>query len=264
MSTEWDARAYERVSAPQAEWGRRVLDRIALRGDETALDAGCGSGRVTRMLAERLPRGRVVAVDASAGMVAEATERLADLAPRVTVRRCDLLALDVDEPVDLIVSTATLHWILDHDALFARLFAALRPGGRLVAQCGGEGNVAAAVAAADAVAAGPPYAEALTGMPQGWLFAGPDETTARLAAAGFEDARAWLTDAPARPVGDGVRLPRHRGAAAPRRAPAGRPAPPIRRGGRRAAAGTGRARAAGLRAPQHGGPPAGALRTPFT
>lgn len=197
MTTEWDARTYERVSGPQASWGRTVVDRIPLRGDETALDAGCGTGRVTRLLAERLPEGRVIALDGSRAMVDEARERLADLAPRVTVRHGDLLALELEEPVDLIVSTATFHWILDHDALFRRLFLALKPGGRLVAQCGGAGNIAATLGAAARVAAGAPYAEALDRLPRGWLFAGPDETRARLGAAGFDDARAWLVEAPA-------------------------------------------------------------------
>jgi trans-aconitate 2-methyltransferase len=197
VSTEWDARTYERVSGPQVSWGRTVIDRIPLRGDEAALDAGCGTGRVTRLLAERLPRGRVVGVDGSQAMVEEATARLADLAPRVTVRRGDLLQLALEEPVDLIVSTATFHWILDHDALFRRLRAALVPGGRLVAQCGGSGNVAATLEAAARIAAREPYAGALEGLPAAWLFAGPDETVARLEAAGFEDARAWLVDAPA-------------------------------------------------------------------
>lgn len=197
MSTEWDARTYQRVAGPQEQWGRAVVDGIALRGDETALDAGCGTGRVTRLLAERLPGGRVTGVDGSHAMVAEAAARLADLAPRVSVRQGDLLELEADPPVDLIVSTATFHWILDHDALFRRLFGALAPGGRLVAQCGGRGNIAAALAAADAIAAGEPYAAGLAGMPRTWLFAGPQETVARLEAAGFADARAELVEAPA-------------------------------------------------------------------
>ena len=76
---EWDASTYQRISDPMTAWGERVLGRLELRGDESALDAGCGTGRVTRMLAERLPRGRVLAVDASAAMVEEAAARLADL-----------------------------------------------------------------------------------------------------------------------------------------------------------------------------------------
>jgi trans-aconitate 2-methyltransferase len=206
VSTEWDARTYERVSDLQVAWGREVLDRISLRGDETVLDAGCGTGRVTRLLAERVPKGRIVAVDASAAMVEEATERLADLAPRVSVRRGDLLELEVDEPVDLIVSTATFHWILDHDALFRRLLAALAPGGRLVAQCGGAGNIAGTLETAAQVAAAEPYAAALDGLPEGWLFAEPDTTVARLAAAGFEDPRAWLSQATARLDDEGAQF----------------------------------------------------------
>lgn len=197
MSTEWDARTYERVSDPQLSWGRAVIERIPLRGDETALDAGCGTGRVTRLLAERVPRGRVIGVDASRAMVDEAAARLADLAPRVSVQQADLLELELEEPVDLIVSTATFHWILDHDALFRRLLAALRPGGRLVAQCGGRGNVAAALAAVGAVAAEEPYAASLSGFSQTWTFEGPEDTVTRLQDAGFDEAHAWLEEAPA-------------------------------------------------------------------
>ena len=104
------------------------------------LDAGCGSGRVTRLLLERLPRGHVVAVDSAPSMVEHAREALDP--ERATVVQANLTELVLDEPVDAAFSNAVFHWIGDHDALFARLCAALRPGGRLVAQCGGEGNVA--------------------------------------------------------------------------------------------------------------------------
>jgi trans-aconitate 2-methyltransferase len=197
VTAEWDAGTYQRVSGPQVEWGRRVVARIPLEGDEDALDAGCGTGRVTRLLAERLPRGTLLALDASRAMAEEAGRRLADLAPRVRVRMADLLSLELDAPVDLVVSTATFHWILDHDRLFARMHAALRPGGRLVAQCGGAGNIARTLRAAEEVAARAPYAAALAGMPDAWLFADHHTTVARLEGAGFTDARAWLEDAPA-------------------------------------------------------------------
>lgn len=193
---EWDAGTYQRISDPLVEWGRTVLDGVALRGDERALDAGCGTGRVTRLLAERLPGGTVLGVDASANMVAEAAERLADLAPRVEVERQDLLALTVGTPMDLIFSTATFHWILDHERLFARLFDALVPGGRLVAQCGGAGNIAAAHAAADEVAGRAPYAEHLPELVREVNFADPDSTAARLRAAGFTEVQTWLHPQP--------------------------------------------------------------------
>lgn len=206
--SEWDATTYERVSGPQVAWGRDVIDGVHLRGDETLLDAGCGTGRVTRLWAEALPRGRVIAVDASHDMVREARAALADLAPRVEVRQMDLLELDVGEPVDVIVSTAVFHWILDHDALFARLFATLAPGGRIIVQCGGAGNIARTLAATDAVAAEAPYRAHLAGAPHEWEFADAETTARRLGNAGFTGIETWLHEEPADvgPVGNGAQF----------------------------------------------------------
>src|SRR5262245_42875064 len=139
---EWDAAEYHRLGNPQLEWALRVLDRLPLHGDETVLDAGCGSGRVTEKLLERLPRGRVIAVDASNNMLDAAREYLAPhFGDRVRFVHADLQTLDLEQDADVVFSTATLHWVLDHDRLFPRLFAALAPGGRLHAQCGGGDNV---------------------------------------------------------------------------------------------------------------------------
>jgi trans-aconitate 2-methyltransferase len=187
---DWDAKTYERLSAPLEAMGRDVLSRLELDGDETVLDAGCGTGRVTAALAERLPRGRVIAVDGSPAMVEEARRRLPD---GVETRVADLLELTVEEPVDAIVSTATFHWILDHDALFARLRDALAPGGRLVAQCGGEGNVAAVKQAGLALSRREPFAAHFDGQPEEWHFASPAETEARLRRLGYTDVWCWAT-----------------------------------------------------------------------
>lgn len=198
MSRAWDGRTYDRVGTPQAEWGRAVLERLDLAGDETVLDAGCGSGRVTEMLLERLPRGRVIAVDGSASMLEAARERLAGRP--VEFVEADLLELDLGgRTVDAVLSTATFHWIKDHARLFARLHAALRPGGRLVAQCGGQGNLARVLARTEAVAAGPLYAPHLAGFVDPHRFADAPETEALLREAGFAEARAWLQEAPVHP-----------------------------------------------------------------
>jgi trans-aconitate 2-methyltransferase len=193
---EWDAETYDTVSDPQFEWGMEVLERLELRGDEVAVDAGCGSGRVTAELAERLPRGRVIAVDGSEAMVEKAKERLGDRADYLV---SDLVELELPEPVDLVFSTATFHWIGDHDALFSRLRKALKPGGRLVAQCGGQGNVAEHTRAIAAVAADPEYAQHLSEAKGLWNFASPEETEPRLHDAGFADARCWLQPKPVQP-----------------------------------------------------------------
>jgi trans-aconitate 2-methyltransferase len=193
---EWDAETYDAVSDPQFEWGMEVLERLELRGDEVVVDAGCGSGRVTAELAERLPNGHVIAVDGSEAMVEKAKERLGDHADYVV---SDLVELELAEPVDLVFSTATFHWIGDHDALFRQLHRALKPRGRLVAQCGGHGNVARHAVAIATVAADPEYGQHLTQAKGMWNFASPEETEPRLREAGFEDARCWLQPKPVQP-----------------------------------------------------------------
>lgn len=205
-TTDWDGAAYDRVSAPQQEWAKSVLERLPLDGGETVLDAGCGSGRVTRQLLERLPEGRVIGVDGSPSMIETATGAFAG-EDRVRLLVSDLLALDPDlleaeagvREVDGIFSNATFHWIEDHAALFAALRSVLRPGGRLVAQCGGRGNVAEWVAAVDVAAAMPPFDAHLRGFDP-WNFYGPEETEQRLRAAGFEQIECELVEVePVRP-----------------------------------------------------------------
>jgi len=187
------------------ELGRGVLARLPLRGDELVLDAGCGSGRITEALLERLPRGRVIAVDVSASMVEAASRRLERFAAsrakgaRVELVLADLLELDVGEQFDAVLSTATFHWIADHDALFARLRAALRPGGRLIAQCGGEGNINVLRGRAQRVVEREPYVEHFRAWRPPWNYAGAEQTRERLLRAGFAEACCWLEDAPKRP-----------------------------------------------------------------
>lgn len=194
---EWDAETYDAISDPQFNWGMEVLERLELRGGETVVDAGCGSGRVTEELAKRLPDGRVIAVDGSEAMIAKARERLGKGA---TYLVSDLSELALPQPVDLVFSTATFHWIVDHDRLFARLHENLVPGGRLVAQCGGEGNVAGHARAIAIVASRPEYAPHFEGMEAMWNFAAPEPTEAKLRAAGFSAARCWLEPKPYTPV----------------------------------------------------------------
>jgi trans-aconitate 2-methyltransferase len=193
---EWDAETYDVVSDPQFSWGMEVLERLELNGDEDAIDAGCGSGRVTAELAKRLPSGSVLAVDASEAMIAKARERLGEDASYLVA---NLAELQVLEPVDLVFSTATFHWVPDHERLFERLRVALRPGGRLVAQCGGRGNIREhATALAEAMAL-PEFAPHFVEVPELWNYAGPEETEARLRVAGFASARCWLEPKPVTP-----------------------------------------------------------------
>jgi trans-aconitate 2-methyltransferase len=190
MPRDWDARTYDRVADPMTRWGATVLDRLPLRGDERVLDAGCGSGRVTEQLVERVPEGRVIALDGSPSMVDAARERLARFGDRIEYVVADLgVPLPIDGKVDAVLSTATFHWVPDHDALFANLAAVTRAGGWLVAQCGGAGNIAS-------------IQRVLATIGDGWLGAVHFETvlatTRWLDTAGYVDIECWLTDEPTR------------------------------------------------------------------
>jgi trans-aconitate 2-methyltransferase len=198
---QWDGASYDRISSIQQGWGAEVLERLRLRGDETVLDAGCGSGRISQMIAARVPRGHVIAVDGSPSMAQAARERLADLIAqdRASVQVSDLLELELLEPVDAILSTATFHWIADHDRLFQRMRAALRTGGAFVAQCGGEGNIDGLRGRVRQLLAQDPYAEHFLGWRHPWNYAGAEITRERLLAAGFVSAATWLTPAPSEP-----------------------------------------------------------------
>jgi trans-aconitate 2-methyltransferase len=186
---DWDAATYDRVSDVQLGWAFEQLERLPLRGDEVVVDAGCGSGRVTAELVARLPRGRVYGVDVSPSMAEHARAAVGD---RATILCQDLVELELPEPADVVFSNATFHWIHDHDALFAALARALRPGGRLVAQCGGRGNIDAFRRIADQVAQEPRFAPYFDGWQRPWNYAGPEETAERLERAGFADVRTWL------------------------------------------------------------------------
>jgi SAM-dependent methyltransferase len=194
---EWNASEYHRLANPHVTWGRRVLARLPLRGDETVVDAGCGSGRLTAELLALLPEGRVIAVDQSTNMLAEARRHLDQLAPgRVTYLQADLQTLTLATPVDAIFSTAALHWVRDHPRMFAHFFAALKPTGWLVTQCGGGPNIAGLIERADELMRSERLGPHFDGWDGPWEFASAQVTEERLRQAGFTDVATSLAYAP--------------------------------------------------------------------
>ncbi len=198
-SRDWDAASYDRVSDIQLTWAREQLERLTLRGEEVVLDAGCGSGRVTALLADRVPRGRVYGVDVSPSMAAHAAEALGG-DPKVTILCQDLVELSLPEPVDVAFSNATFHWVKDHDAMFSALFRSMKPGARLLAQCGGHGNIDAFRRLADSVAAEEPFESFFEGWQGPWNYATAEDTHERLVRAGFEQVDCWLEPKPVTPA----------------------------------------------------------------
>jgi trans-aconitate methyltransferase len=197
MPRDWDGSAYHRLSGPQFGWGKAIVEGLVLHGDERVLDVGCGSGRLTELLLERLPEGSIVGVDPTPSMVAKAREHLARFGDRIEVREMSVLDLGDENAFDLVFSTATFHWIHDHARLFRVLFTALRPGGRLVAQCGGGANVAHVHALAKERVAHPDFAPFFRDFEEPWFFADVASTYAHLLESGFAAIDVYLTEAPA-------------------------------------------------------------------
>jgi trans-aconitate 2-methyltransferase len=195
-SREWNSAAYHCLSGPQVSWGKKVLARLQLRGDESVLDAGCGTGRLTAELLESLPYGRVVGVDLSQNMLNSAREHLTQFGSRVSLVACDLLHFPFQRAFDGIVSTAAFHWVLDHDQLFANLCRALVPAGWLEAQCGGGPNIQRLRKRADALAATSAFRSFLAGFREPWLFQNPDGAAETLRRAGFVNVETSVEPAP--------------------------------------------------------------------
>jgi len=196
-SREWNSSEYHRLSGPQVSWGKKVLSRLRLRGDEVLLDAGCGSGRLTGELLQALPRGRVVAVDLSQNMLGTARDHLQpQFGGRVYLVAADLQELPFERAFDGIVSTAAFHWVLDHARLFRSLHRALRPGGWLEAQCGGGPNLARLRKRMAGLAATPKFARFLADFEEPWVYADANTAADTLQRAGFTDVKTGLEPAP--------------------------------------------------------------------
>jgi trans-aconitate 2-methyltransferase len=175
----WNARKYDTLPLPHERWGLEVIRRLNLVGDETVLELGCGTGRDVSRLLDQLPRGRVVAVDASPAMLDQLRERLAHRLDRVMVLQSDLREPLGTEHVQAAMSVATLHWIRDHDTVFRNIARVVTAGGLFAAEAGGSGNIANLLrAVADATGRNSSAAR---------HFAGVDDTVRRLANAGFRD-----------------------------------------------------------------------------
>jgi trans-aconitate 2-methyltransferase len=193
---EWKAEEYDAQSAPHEEWAAQITARLKLNGDETILDAGCGTGRLTKELVELVPNGRVIGVDASTQMLEKARDWLGD---DVELHNQDLTSLDLGDQVDVVYSSAVFHWIEDHEALFRSLHSVMKPGAVLEAQCGGDDNIAEVHRAVEAIGGDERFAPYLRGDRRPWNYASVGDTELRMRQAGFTSVRAWIEPWPVHP-----------------------------------------------------------------
>ena len=200
--SDWDAAKYHRISDPQLAWGRSVAARLIPAAGEHILDLGCGTGRLTAEIAAT-PGIFVVGLDRSAAMLQEAATRFyrgrnpaVALHTQVAFVRGDGAALPFAGVFEAVFSTATFHWIPDHDSLFRSIHRALKPGGRLVAQAGGAGNLDRLYGRARGLIRSPRYARFFTTWSEPHHFENVADTEKRLKAAGFGPIDVSLVFAP--------------------------------------------------------------------
>jgi trans-aconitate methyltransferase len=183
-----NGRRYGLANGVQKALSRPLIAELKLRGDETILDIGCGEGTLTRELADRVPNGRVVGIDASEDMIYAARRWESS---NLVFHRMDARYLNAEDAFDVIYSNATLHWIADQYRLFGAVQRALRPGGVFRANFGGAGNTPTLLAVLREVIADPVFAAYFDGFTWPWHMPTERATAERLRTLPFARSRVW-------------------------------------------------------------------------
>ncbi len=134
---EFDGEKYKAASSHQKEWGKSLISKISLQGNEIILDLGCGDGHLTEQLSLLVPNGKVLGIDASIGMIKTAQQICRD---NLDFIHMDINNLHFSNEFNIIFSNAALHWIKDHNRLLQNSYAALKAGGILIWDFGSNGN----------------------------------------------------------------------------------------------------------------------------
>jgi trans-aconitate 2-methyltransferase len=189
----WDARTYDKVSSNvQLEWGRKQLEKRRWIGNEIVMDAGAGSGNLTRILADKVPTGQVYAVDADSNMVQQAKSNLSRWR-NVQVIHSSMDNVNLPIKVDIIFSNSALHWILDLEGVFSHFWQLLKPNGELLIECGGHGNIERPLSLIFKIMQSDQFREHFANWKQSWYFPKPDETERLLQKARFKDIQVNLS-----------------------------------------------------------------------
>ncbi len=188
-SQQWNARDYAQHSSAQLRWAEELIPKLGLRGHESLLDLGCGEGKITALIADRLPQGRVLGLDLSPEMIALAAAQFPPSThPNLAFLQMDVSRIALGQVFDIAFSNAALHWVADHLAVLRGVRACLRPEGRILFQMGGRGNAAGILAALEEVLTRPHWADHFRGFANPYSFYGPEQ---------YED---WLPQAKFRPL----------------------------------------------------------------
>jgi trans-aconitate 2-methyltransferase len=207
----WDARTYDQVSyLVQYKWGQQMLEWRKWHGNEIVMDAGCGSGLLTKQLAKKVPRGKVYAVDIDSNMIKQARNNLQSF-HNVEIIQSSFIDIRLPQRLDVIFSNSALHWIQDHRKAFQTFWEILRPmnnnirdinnkdtavngnigSGQLLIQCGGDGNLQQIITLLERMTHLDQFRAYFTNWRQSWYFARPDETDKLLKEIGYENRRVY-------------------------------------------------------------------------
>ena len=200
---QWDAQKYDKVSWLQERWGQDLIDGIKWNPTyQVIMDAGCGTGRVTKILAQKVgTKGTIYAVDVDPNMVSQAKLNLSSF-ENVHVIQSDIANVSLPDKVNVIFSNAVLHWISDHRRLFGHfwelltnaLFAEKKSAGLLIAQCGGHGNLDNVRRILNQIIKLDDFESHFHDWAEPWYFAKPVDTEELLREIGFENIRVFLSD----------------------------------------------------------------------
>jgi trans-aconitate 2-methyltransferase len=182
---DWDGEGYEQISDLQRHMALRSMAGLVLTGDEKVLDVGCGDGYVTRLIASRLPRGRVVGVDASPRMIEVASTRPIPPGASLRFELCDVRALPFDHEFDLVVSFNVLHWVVDQRDALTAIATSTTPGGRVIIQMVCAGPRQSLENVAMQVCARPAWSAAFADFVQPYIHVQPLEYAEIASAAGL-------------------------------------------------------------------------------
>jgi trans-aconitate 2-methyltransferase len=188
LTQEFDGKQYKKASIHQQEWGTKLISELDLKGAEHVLDLGCGEGTVTSRIAEHVPEGQVLGIDASQGMIDAA---LLKERSNLHFRRLDICDLDFESQFDVVFSNAALHWVKGHKRLLQSVQRALRPGGRLRFQFAGDGNCMSFFAVVSEAMANEKFKPLFGDFEWPWYMPSVDEYQKLAETSELHDVRVW-------------------------------------------------------------------------
>jgi trans-aconitate 2-methyltransferase len=189
----WDARTYDKVSSNvQLEWGRKLLEKRRWIGNEIVLDAGAGSGNLTKLLADKVQQGHVYAVDADSNMVQQAKSNLSSCR-NVQVIQSSMDIVSLPAKVDVIFSNSALHWILNQEGVFLHFGQLLKPNGELLIDYGGHGNLERPLSVIFKIMQSEQFKQHFAKWKQSWYFPKSNDTERLLQKVGFKEIKVDLS-----------------------------------------------------------------------